>query len=148
LRLSYLETAEALDQCRVMRFQSHRDQRGALFAFEPQVNVPFEIRRVFFITEVPAGSRRAGHANRALDELLVVLKGSMKATLRSPDRERTVVLDDPSAGLYVHAMTWLQLERFSTGALVAVFASLPYEQDDHITDFSEFAKLYRDPTAR
>jgi hypothetical protein len=101
-------------------------------------HVPFEIARVYYLYDVPSGSMRAGHAHKALRQLLIAVSGSFDVRLNDGAREETVTLNRPNRGLLVGPMLWREIDNFSSGAVCLVLASLPYDEADYFRDFAEF----------
>jgi hypothetical protein len=114
------------------------DPRGKLCFVESARHVPFEIARVYYLFDVPAGAERAGHAHLALHQLLLPLAGSFDVRLHDGRREEVVTLNRPHIGLHVGPMTWRVLDNFSSGAVCMVLASTPYDEADYIRDFDTF----------
>ena len=102
--------------------------------------VPFRIRRVYYVHSVAAGAERGGHAHRKLEELLVAVTGSFDLVLHDGRRRTTIHLDRPAVGVYIPKYSWRELKNFSPGAVCLVLASLPYEESDYIRDFEEFVR--------
>ena len=111
----------------------HSDARGHLVSLTSQVDVPFVIRRVFWIYGNAAGSDRAGHASTVTTELLVCLAGSCRARTEGPDGEDDVVLDRPDAALLVPPGTWLDLSDFTPDCVLLVLTDTDYRPDATIT---------------
>jgi dTDP-4-dehydrorhamnose 3,5-epimerase-like enzyme len=114
------------------------DPRGKLCFAESQRHVPFEIARVYYLYDVPAGAVRAGHAHLALHQLLLPLSGSFDVRLHDGRREEVFTLNRPNIGLHIGPMTWRELENFSSAAVCMVMASTPYDEADYIRDFATF----------
>ena len=102
--------------------------------------VPFRIRRVYYVHSVAAGAERGGHAHRKLEELLVAATGSFDLVLHNGRRSWTIHLDRPGFGVYIPRYSWRELKNFSPGAVCLVLASLPYEESDYVRDFEEFTR--------
>lgn len=118
------------------------DPRGNLSFIEGGHHVPFVIRRVYWIYDVPGGQIRGGHAYRKNEEFVVALSGSFDVVLDDGTGLREVFsLNRSYNGLMIGRMVWRQLENFSTNALALVLASEPYDAEDYIRDYDEFAKL-------
>ena len=114
------------------------DPRGNLTVAEQMKNVPFEIARVYWTYDVPAGECRGGHAHKRLKQLVVALSGSFHVTLDNGYERRTVLLNHPWQGLLIDVNTWRTLDDFSSGAVCMVLASEPYDAEDYIEDYEEF----------
>lgn len=113
------------------------DQRGNLSVIESDI-IPFEIKRVYYLYDVPSGSERGGHAHKDLLEFLVALSGSFDVILNDGISETTVTLNKPNIGLLIPTGVWRELNNFSSGSVCLVVASDVYIEDDYIRDFDEF----------
>ena len=116
------------------------DPRGNLTVAEQIDNVPFEIKRVYWVYDVPAGESRGGHAHKRLKQLIVAVSGSFHVTLDNGHERTTILLNHPWQGLLVDVNTWRTLDDFSSGAVCMVLASEHYDEDDYIYDYQEFLK--------
>ena len=117
------------------------DQRGNLSYIEEGTHIPFNIRRVYWIYDVPGGETRGGHAFKDTEELIVALSGSFDVVLNDGVKEYRYPLNRSYYGLLVPLMTWRVMENFSTNSLALVIASTDFNQDDYIRDFSTFQRL-------
>ena len=113
------------------------DPRGNLSVIEHEV-VPFDIKRVYYLYDVPAGAERGGHAHKKLQQFLVALSGSFDVLLNDGKVEKTVTLNKPFEGLLITNGIWRELKNFSSGAVCLVVASEVFEEADYIREFSEF----------
>ena len=116
------------------------DPRGNLTVAEQIDNVPFEIKRVYWVYDVPAGESRGGHAHKRLKQLIVAVSGSFHVTLDHGHERATILLNHPWQGLLVDVNTWRTLDDFSSGAVCMVLASEHYDEDDYIYDYQDFLK--------
>ncbi len=116
------------------------DPRGNLTVAEQIDNVPFEIKRVYWVYDVPAGESRGGHAHKRLKQLIVAVSGSFHVTLDNGHERVTILLNHPWQGLLVDVNTWRTLDDFSSGAVCMVLASEHYDEDDYIYDYQDFLK--------
>lgn len=114
------------------------DPRGNLCFIESESHVPFEIRRVYYLYDVPSQAARAGHAHHALDQLLIALSGSFDVTLHDGRRAERVTLNRPDRGLHIGPMLWRDIDNFSSGAVCLVLASQRYDEADYIRSFDAF----------
>ena len=114
------------------------DPRGNLTVAEELSNVPFEIKRAYWVYDVPAGESRGGHAHKRLKQLVIALSGSFHVTLDNGYERKTVLLNHPWQGLLIETNTWRTLDDFSSGAVCLVLASERFEEDDYIYDYDEF----------
>lgn len=119
------------------------DKRGNLSFIEGENHIPFEIKRVYWIYDVPGGEVRGGHAYNELNELIVALSGSFDVVLDNGNEKKTYSLNRSYYGLYVPKMIWRQLENFSTNSLALILASSAYNADDYIRDYEQFKTLVK-----
>lgn len=129
--------ALAVKGCEFWRIPTFGDSRGNLTVTELDA-MPFPVRRVFFITEVPVGEKRAGHAQRTGRELLLAIRGSLVVTVDDGTRKQEILLQHPEVGLVLAPMTWCVVSQFSQGAVLAVFASNAYDKNDQVCNYDDF----------
>ena len=110
----------------------HSDRKGNLTVVENGKTLPFDVKRVYYLYDVPGGESRGAHAHKALEQLIVAASGSFK---------RTFSLNRPYQGLYVKPGMWRDLEDFSSGAVCMVLASEVYQAEDYIRDYQDFLKF-------
>ena len=120
------------------------DSRGSLMAAEGGGEIPFAIARVYYLFDVPAGSRRGFHAHRELRQVAVALRGQCDILLDDGRTREVGRLDSPSRGLLIDKMIWHELFDFSSDCLLAVFAAEPYDERDYIRDYEEFLTAVRE----
>ena len=113
------------------------DRRGNLSVIEKN-NIPFSIKRVYYLYDVPSGAERGGHAHKEQEEFIVSLSGSFDVILNNGESEETYTLNKPNQGLYVAQKTWRELRNFSSGAVCLVVSSGEFIEDDYIRDFDDF----------
>lgn len=116
------------------------DPRGNLTVAEGAGAVPFDIKRAYWVYDVPGGESRGGHAHKRLRQLVVALSGSFTVTLDNGSERKTVLLNHPWQGLLIETDTWRTLDDFSSGAVCLVLASDHFEEDDYIYDYDEFLR--------
>jgi WxcM-like, C-terminal len=114
------------------------DQRGNLSFVEAEHHIPFAIKRVYWIYDVPGGETRGGHAFKENDELIIALSGSFDVVLHDGIKEQRFHLNRSYYGLYVPKRIWRSMENFSTNSLAIVLSSIPFDNDDYIRDFNVF----------
>lgn len=122
------------------RFQQHGDERGQLIALEEGKDVPFEVKRVYYMYDTKDGVRRGFHAHKSLEQILICVHGSCKILLDDGREKADVVLDCPYEGLYVSNVMWREMYDFSPDAVLMVLASEYYDECDYIRDYDEFLK--------
>jgi hypothetical protein len=117
------------------------DLRGNLSFIEEDTHLPFKIKRVYWIYDVPGGEHRGGHAFRETEELIVALSGSFEVVLYDGLKEYRFALNRSYYGILVPKMMWRMLENFSTNSLALIIASTEYSEADYIRDFESFKIL-------
>ena len=134
----------SVSDCTVIEFDKHHsDRKGNLTVVENGKTLPFEVRRVYYIYDVPGGESRGSHAHKSLEQLIVAASGSFTVTLNDGKTKRSFFLNRPYQGLLVKPGMWRDLEDFSSGAVCMVLASEVYKKDDYIRDYQEFLKFAR-----
>lgn len=113
------------------------DYRGNLAVIENDI-IPFKIKRVYYLYDIPGGSYRGGHAHKKLNQFIIALSGSFEVVLKDTKKTQKILLNNPSKGLLITPGIWRELENFSSGAVCLVIASEEYEEDDYIRDFNDF----------
>jgi len=114
--------------------------RGSITPIYNNVHIPFDIQRVYYLYDVPAGSKRGGHAHKELQQLIVAASGSFNVVMNDGQDEKIFNLNRPSYGLYVPPMMWRELINFSGGGICLVLASLTYDEADYYRDYNDFVK--------
>lgn len=113
------------------------DYRGNIAIIEKDI-VPFEIRRVYYLYDVPSSAKRGGHAHKDQTELLIALSGSFDVILKDGKATQTVTLNKPDKGLLIKTNVWRELENFSSGAVCLVVVSDVFKEEDYIRDYNEY----------
>ncbi len=122
-------------------FQQHGDERGQLVALEEMKDIPFRIKRVYYMYDTGKGIRRGFHAHKSLKQILVCVHGSCKILLDNGCEKKIVNLEKPYEGLYIEHNMWREMYEFSPDAVLMVLASDYYNESDYIRDYDEFLKL-------
>ena len=125
-------------------FPPHGDERGQLVAIEAMKDLPFEIKRVYYIYDTLPGVRRGFHAHTNLQQILLCVHGSCKIHLDNGTDTAEVLLDKPNEGLYISNDMWREMYDFSDGAVLLVLASEYYDESDYIRNYDDFIKLVRE----
>jgi dTDP-4-dehydrorhamnose 3,5-epimerase-like enzyme len=113
------------------------DYRGNIAVVEGNC-IPFDIKRVYYLFDIPSSSKRGGHAHKAQLELLIPLSGSFDVVLKNGTKEQTITLNKPDKGLLINENIWRELENFSSGAVCLVLASDVYDEEDYIRNYDHF----------
>jgi dTDP-4-dehydrorhamnose 3,5-epimerase-like enzyme len=125
---------------KIYNFNSHGDHRGELVALEYPKDLPFPIKRIYYIYNVPGNERRGFHSHNKLEQILIAVSGSVKILLKTPEDEKTVLLDSPKKGLYIGPMMWREMFDFSDDAVLLVLASREYDESDYIRNYEDYVK--------
>lgn len=120
------------------------DPRGDLTYVEGGRHLPFEIRRVYYLYNVPVDSVRGGHAHRDLQQVIFALSGSFRITVDDGRSRSEYLLRDPRRGLYIDRLIWREMDLFSQGAVCMVLASLPYDEADYYRNYQDFLQAVKD----
>lgn len=120
------------------QFKSHGDERGQLIALEERKEIPFSIKRVYYMYGVGKDIRRGYHSHKALEQVLICIHGSCKIFLDNGSEKTTVTLDKPDEGLYISHNMWREMFDFSPDAVLLVLASELYDENDYIRDYNQF----------
>ncbi|MGY1720106.1 sugar 3,4-ketoisomerase [Blastococcus sp. SYSU DS0552] len=124
--------------CRIVELPRITDPRGNLTFIEGERHIPFAVRRVFYLYDVPGGESRGGHAHRELEQLIIAVNGSFDVIVDDGSEHERFSLNRSYYGLYVPRMIWTHLENFSSGSVSLVVASLEYEESDYYRDYQDF----------
>lgn len=127
-----------IEQCRIVQLPKIHDPRGNLTFIEGAQHIPFDIRRVYYIYDVPGGSDRGAHGHRRLQQFIVAMSGSFDVVLDDGHAQERFHLNRSYYGLYVAPMMWRYLDNFSSGAVCMVLASEHYDEADYIRDYEQF----------
>lgn len=129
------------DSIQLLKFPKILDDRGNLSFLENDKHIPFSIRRVYWIYDVPGGETRGGHGYKTLREVVIALSGSFDVVLHDGLREQRFTLNRSYTGLYIPRMTWRHMDNFSTNSVALIAADQDYNEGDYIRDFNQFIAL-------
>lgn len=132
-----------LQDCHIIELPKITDHRGNLTFVEGGNHIPFEIRRVYYLYDVPGGASRAAHGHRALHQLMISMSGAFDVTLDDGHEKKTYHMNRSYYGLYIPPMMWRDLDNFSTGSVCMVLASDYFDEGDYFRDYQEFLKAVR-----
>lgn len=125
-------------------FQQHGDDRGQLVALEEYKDIPFEIKRVYYMYDTGEGVRRGFHAHKNLEQILICIHGSCKILLDNGSEKKIVSLEKPYEGLYIANNMWREMYDFSPDAVLMALASDYYKEEDYIRDYDDFLAFIKD----
>jgi len=129
-----------MENCKVIELPKTSDPRGNLTFIEGMRHIPFDIRRVYYLYDVPGGAERGGHAHKALSQLIIAMSGSFDVILDDGKEKKRFHLNRSYQGLYVCPMIWRELDNFSSGSVCMVLASNEYDEADYYRDYAEFMR--------
>lgn len=128
--------------CSIIEFDRHHsDRKGNLTVIENMKSVPFDVKRTYYLYDIPGGESRGGHAHKGLYQLIVAVSGSFTVTLDDGELKRTFFLNRPYQGLMIVPGIWRTLDEFSSGSVCMVLASEGYSEDDYIRNYNDFLKF-------
>jgi len=129
--------------CRLIDLPKIADPRGNLTFVEGGNHIPFDIKRVYYLYDVPGGAERGGHAHKDLHQLIIAMSGSFDVVLDDGFEKKRFHLNRSYNGLYVCPMIWRELDNFSSGAVCMVLASNPYGESDYYRNYDEFKEALK-----
>ena len=129
-----------IDKCNIIELPRINDPRGNLTFIESNRHIPFAIQRVYYLYDVPGGSKRGGHAHKALHQLIIAISGSFDIHLDDGYAKKTIHVNRSYNGLYVCPMIWREMDNFSSGTICMVLASDYYDESDYYRKYDEFIR--------
>lgn len=130
--------SSTIKECKIIDLRKIHDPRGNLTPIEGEVDVPFDIKRIYYLYDVPSGESRGAHAHKELRQLIIAANGSFTITLDDGQNKKAFTLNRPYQGLLIVPGIWRDLDDFSSGAVLLCLASEHYAADDYIRDYHEF----------
>ncbi len=124
--------------CSILEIDKHHNVQGNISVVENGTTVPFDVKRVYYLYDIPGGESRAGHAHIELQQLIIAASGSFDITLDDGELKRTFTLNRPYHGLLIVPGIWREIDNFSSGSVCLVLASTGYNEADYIRDYKEF----------
>lgn len=128
--------------CSIIEIDKHHHAKGNISVVENGATVPFDVKRVYYLYDVPGGEARGGHAHIHLHQFIVAASGSFDVTLDDGTLKRTFTINRPYQGLLIVPGIWREIDNFSSGSVCLVLASAGYSAEDYIRDYNEF-KVYK-----
>jgi len=132
------------EKCRIINFPKITDARGNLSFVEEHHQIPFEIKRVYYLYDVPSGATRGGHAHKELEQVVISLSGSFDVVLDDGHSRKKFFLNRPHYGLYIPPGIWRELENFSSNSVALSLVSQVYTESDYVRDYGTFKKMMLD----
>ncbi len=133
----------ALNDCRIIDLPKISDPRGNLTFIEGRNHVPFDIKRVYYLYDVPGGAERGAHGHRRLQQLIVAMSGSFDVILNDGCNTKIIHMNRSYYGLYIAPLMWREITNFSSGAVLMVLASELYDESDYFRDYDQFVDVAR-----
>lgn len=130
----------SIDQCKIQELPIIHEARGNLSFIEGGKHIPFDIKRVYYLYDVPGGAERGGHAHKELHQLIIAMSGSFDVVLDNGQEKRRIHLNRSYQGLYVCPMIWREIDNFSSGSVCMVLASDYYKESDYYRDYEDYRK--------
>ena len=130
----------SLAECKMVNLPKINEPRGNLTFIEGGRHIPFEIKRVYYLYDVPGGAERGGHAHKHLHEFIVAMSGSFDVVLNDGAKKKRFHLNRSYSGIYICPMVWRELDNFSSGSVCMVLASNFYDEADYYRDYQEFVR--------
>lgn len=129
-------------QIKLIPLQIHGDDRGSLIALEQDKNIPFKVKRIYYLFNTKEGVRRGFHAHKALTQLVIAVRGSCRFLLDDGVEKINLLLDNPTQGLLIDSCIWREMYDFSEDCVLLVLANELYDESDYIRDYDTFIKTY------
>jgi dTDP-4-dehydrorhamnose 3,5-epimerase-like enzyme len=135
------EKCKQIDNCKIINFPKITDYRGNLSFIEENRQIPFEIKRIYYLYDVPSGATRGGHAHKELEQIVIALSGSFDVILDDGNVRRSFFLNRPHYGLYIPPGIWRELENFSSNSVALSLVSKVYDEADYVRDYETFKRM-------
>lgn len=135
------EKCTMIEKCKIIDFPKIMDSRGNLSFIEENKQIPFKIKRVYYLYDVPSGATRGGHAHKRLEQIVIALSGSFDVVLDDGYNRKSFFLNRPHYGLYVPPGIWRELENFSSNSVALSLVSQIYDESDYIRDYRTFKRM-------
>lgn len=130
-----------LEDCHIIQLEKHSHENGSLSVVENTAEFPFEVRRVFYLYDIPGDSERGGHSHHNAQEFIIAASGCFDVTLTDGHSTKTFTLNRPYNALYIPAGIWRCIDNFSSGSVCLVLTSLEYSEEDYVRDYHRFLSL-------
>ncbi|MDC1310611.1 FdtA/QdtA family cupin domain-containing protein [Flavobacteriaceae bacterium] len=133
-------TSNTVDDCSLIDLSKIQNKSGNIIVLENKKNIPFDVKRIYYLYDIPSGESRGGHAHYQLEQYLVAAGGSFDVLLDDGKNKKKLTLNRPNLALHIVPGLWRELDNFSSGCISMVLASHPYDETDYIRDYKEFIK--------
>lgn len=133
-----------IEQCKILKLTKVHEVRGSLTFIEGSNHIPFDIKRVYYLYDVPDETKRGKHGHEKLQQFIIAMSGSFDVVLDDGQNKKTFTMNRPSYGLYVAPMMWREVINFSHGAVCLVLASENYDENDYFRNYDEFMKKVKE----
>ena len=133
--------SSSIENCKIIDLPKIHNRAGNITTIHSGVDIPFDIKRVYYLYDIPGGESRGGHAHKELFQLIVSASGSFDVIIEDGKNKKTVTLNRPYSGLIIVPGIWRELTNFSSGSVCLVLASEVYDENDYIRDYKEFIKF-------
>ncbi len=130
-----------VEECRIVTLSRNAHENGSLSVIENDSSIPFTIKRVYYLYDIPGDAERGGHAHRDNQSLIIAVSGCFDVTLDDGHKKRTFTMNRPYNALYVPAGLWREIQNFSSGSVCLVLTSENYSEDDYVRDYDKFLSL-------
>ena len=139
------ETLPTVFDCNIIHLPRIHNRAGNITVAENHIHIPFDVKRIYYLYDIPGGESRAAHGHRDLEQLIIAASGSFDIRIDDGVNKKTVQLNRPYMGLHVQPGMWRNIVNFSSGAICLVLASMLYTPEDYINDYDEFQLFRRKP---
>jgi len=133
-----MKKQSSIYDCCIIELNQIHNRSGNITSIQNKINIPFDVRRIYYLYDVPGGAERGGHAHKDLQQLIVAASGCFDVVLDDGKNKKVIELNRPYYGLYVIPGIWRELINFSSGAICLVLASLKYDKNDYLRDYNNF----------
>lgn len=127
-----------ISDCNLIDLKINHEVNGNLTVIENEIDIPFEVKRIYYLYDVPGGSERGGHAHKELEQFIIAASGSFEVEIFDGFQKKSILLNSPNQALHIIPGIWREIKNFSSGSICLVHASLPYDEKDYIRSLNEF----------
>ena len=132
-----------VNDCEVISIGIVHNEKGNISVLENSSNLPFNVKRIYYLYDVPAGAERGGHAHHELQQYIIAASGSFSIVLDDGKSKREIFLNHPNVALYIKQGIWREMNNFSSGSICLVLASHIYDESDYIRDYDDYLKYIK-----